>query len=134
MKRRLPWLPPLCRIRSFKFWLGRTAVGQLRQSLRTHQFQPLRGVVAMDLLHIELAHEVDGFLRDNLAGHHDRKAWRIRNDEVGGNQLRTVLQAPVNLRVRKADVFATTGIIGRVKAAPDSPSLVFSPASPRKPS
>src|SRR5438067_846036 len=112
-------LPPLRCIRSFKLRLGRTAVGQLRQSLRTDEFQALRGVITMDLLHIELAHEINGFLRDDLAGHHDWKAGRIRNDESGGDQLRATHQAPIDLGVQKADVFTAMGIIGRVEATPD---------------
>jgi len=36
-----------------------------RQGLRPYEFQAFLGVVAMDFLHIELAHEVDGFLGDD---------------------------------------------------------------------
>src|SRR6185437_7944726 len=62
----------------------RSATANFRQRLRVHELQPLRGVVAMNFLHIELAHEVNRILGDDLPGHHDREAWRIRDDEVGG--------------------------------------------------
>ena len=40
----------------------------------TQQFEPLRGLVAVDLLHIELAHEVDRLDGQHLPGHHDRES------------------------------------------------------------
>src|SRR5438552_18167980 len=39
-------------------------------------------MVAVNLLHIEFAHELDGLSRDNLAGDHDREAGGIGNHEV----------------------------------------------------
>src|ERR1700757_4836600 len=42
----------------------RTAIAESRQRVWTDKLQALLGVVAMNLLHIELAHEVDGFLGD----------------------------------------------------------------------
>ena len=51
------------------------------QRLGLISFRP-KASVAVDFLHIELAHEVDGFLRNHLARHHDRKARRIGNHEV----------------------------------------------------
>ncbi len=67
------------------------ASGLLGQGIGAHQLQSFGGVVAVDLLHIQLAHEVDRFLRDHLARHHDREAGRIRDDEVGGDQFGPVL-------------------------------------------
>src|SRR5258706_12696830 len=69
----------------------RMAVAEFRQSLRAHELQALRGVVAVDFLHIELAHEIDGFLRDDLTGHHDREAGRILNHEIGRNRFAAAL-------------------------------------------
>src|SRR5881396_1361288 len=45
------------------------------------QFQAQGCLVAVDFLHIELAHEVDGLLRNDLARHHDREARGIRDNE-----------------------------------------------------
>src|SRR5712664_4990030 len=78
---------------------ARIAITEFRQSLWPHELQALHGVVAMDFLDIELAHEIDGFLRDDLAGDHDREPGRIWNDEVGGNQLWPALQTSIDLRV-----------------------------------
>src|SRR6478609_5330594 len=69
-----------------------TTVAKSRQGLRAHELQALHGVVAMDLLHIELAHEVDGFLSDDLSWHHDREAGRIRDDKARRDQVGAVLQ------------------------------------------
>src|SRR6478736_2546820 len=41
--------------------------------IRLDQLQSPRFFVTMDLLHIELAHEIDRLLRQHLARHHDRK-------------------------------------------------------------
>src|SRR3954467_7072485 len=71
----------------------RMAIAKLRKSLRTHQLQTLSRVVAVDFLHIELAHEVDGFLGDDLARHHNREARRIRDHETGGDEVGPGLKA-----------------------------------------
>src|SRR5256885_10279289 len=70
----------------------------------------------MDFLHIELAHEVDGFLGDDLPRHHDREARRIRDHEIGRYEIRAALQATVDLGISKANIFAPRGVIGRVEA------------------
>src|SRR5712675_2030454 len=95
---------------------ARMAITEFRQSLWPHELQALHGVVAMDFLDIELAHEIDGFLRDDLARHHDREARRIRDHETGGDEVGPCLQATVDLGVRQADVFASRGVIGRIEA------------------
>src|SRR3954467_4555075 len=84
----------------------RLAIAEFGKCLRSHQLQPLRGVVAMDFLHIELAHEVDGLLGDDLAGHHDRETGRIRNDEACRYQLWSVLQPSVDLDIGEVDELA----------------------------
>src|SRR5579863_10754883 len=95
------------------------AIAELGQCLRTHELQTLHGVVAVDLLHIELAHEVDGLLGDDLAGYHDRKTWRIGNDKTRGDQIGAVLQAAVDLRIAQADIIASSCVVGRKEAAAD---------------
>src|SRR6266481_7089779 len=95
---------------------ARMAITEFRQSLWPHELQPFRGVVAMDFLDIELAHEVDGFLGDDLPRHHDREARRIRDHEIGGDEIRAALQASVDLGISEADIFAARGVIGRVEA------------------
>src|SRR6478672_11610428 len=49
---------------------------------RLDKFQAQGCLVAVDFLHIELAHEVDGLLRNDLARHHDWEAGRIRDHEL----------------------------------------------------
>src|SRR3954451_3738893 len=97
------------------------AVTELCQRFRAHQLQAFPGVVAMDFLDIELAHEIDGFLRDDLTGDHDRKTGRIWNNETGRDQLRPALDTPIDLCVRKADILATFRVVGGVEAASDIP-------------
>src|SRR5256886_16400435 len=88
-----------------RFWLGRLGVTILRvinfakecQARRSRlpyllfgtaklrqpdELQPGGCVVAVDLLHIELAHELNGLSRDNLAGDQDREAGWIGNHEI----------------------------------------------------
>src|SRR4029079_16202242 len=49
---------------------------------------PAQGcLVAVDFLYIELAHEVDGLLRNDLARHHDREARGIRDHEFCRDSL-----------------------------------------------
>src|SRR4051794_30346300 len=62
-----------------------------------------RGLVPVDFLHIELAHEGDRLGRDHLAGDHDGEPGRVRNDEIGGDERRAVLQALVHLRTVQLD-------------------------------
>src|SRR5262245_12181827 len=73
----------------------------------------------MDLLHIELAHEVDRFLCDHLAGHHDREARRIRDDEVRGDEIRTLFQSTVDFWIEKPDIVAMGGIVCCVEPCAD---------------
>src|SRR4051794_30701540 len=68
-------------------WAGGLQVGlrgfaALVQGLRLEQLQPERGVEAMDLLHVQLAHERDRLGVDHLPRHHDREAGRVRDHEV----------------------------------------------------
>src|SRR3954469_18604793 len=94
----------------------RMAIAKLRKSLRTHQLQTLSRVVAVDFLHIELAHEVDGFLGDDLARHHDRETRRIRDHETGGDEVGAVFQTTVDLGIAERDILASRGIICRIEA------------------
>src|ERR1700744_1371528 len=95
---------------SKRCWL--MAIAQFRQSFGPHQLAALHRVVAVDLLHIELAHEVDRLLGHYLSGHHDRETWRVRDDEIRRYQIGPVLQAPVDLRIIEAKIFATRSIVG----------------------
>src|SRR5438045_8438961 len=54
---------------------------------RLDQFQAQGCLVAVDFLHIELAHEVDGLLRNDLARHDDREARGIRDNEFCRDSL-----------------------------------------------
>ena len=70
----------------------------------------------MDFLHIELAHEIDGFLGDDLPRHHDREARRIRDHETGGDEVGAVFQATVDLGIAQRDILASRRVIGRIEA------------------
>src|SRR5437667_352038 len=95
----------LCSDVMLRFWLGRLGVRILRvinfvkeyqaqisllpyflfgsaKLLRFDEFQAQGCLVAVDLLHIEFAHELNGLSGDNLAGDQDREAGGIRNHEV----------------------------------------------------
>src|SRR6195256_4367041 len=96
---------------------ARMAITEFRQCLATHELQAPFGVVAMDFLHSELAHEVDGFLGNDLPRHHDREARRIRDHETGGDEVGTGLQATVDLGIGETEVFATHRVIRRIEAA-----------------
>src|SRR6202035_2328658 len=81
----------------------RPAVAEPCQRLGAHELQAFRGVVAMDFLDIELPHEVDGFLGDDLSWHHDREAGWIRDDEVRRDQVGAALEPAIDLRIVQAD-------------------------------
>ena len=72
-----------------------------RATAGTDQLEPERGVVAVDLLHVELAHELDGVGLDHLSGHHDREARRVGDHEV----------APRPAAVRSASRSSIFGLI-----------------------
>src|SRR5262249_18397164 len=65
------------------------------------------------------AHEVDRLLGDDLPGHHDREAGRIRNDEIGGDEIGAALQPYVNLGIAELDVFAACFVVGGKKTTAD---------------
>ena len=75
-------------------------------------------VIAVNLFHVELAHEGDGICGDDLAGHHDREAGRIRNHKVCRHQLRAFLEPVVNLLARQPDEFAIGVVVAHVKRLP----------------
>src|ERR1700733_834035 len=102
---------------SKRCWL--MAIAQFRQSFGPHQLEALHRVVAMDLLHIELAHEVDRLLGDDLSGHHDGEAWWIGDDEIRRYQIGPVLQAAVDLRIVEAEIFTTRRVVSCKEAGAD---------------
>ena len=99
----------------------------LRQDVSVHELQPLGRVVTVDLLHIELAHEVDRFPCDHLAGDHDRETRRIRNDKVGGDEIRPLFQSTVDFGIGKTDMLTMGSIVGCVESGTDI-ALVGPPA------
>src|SRR3984893_28367 len=86
---------------------ARMAVTEFRQRLGPYELQAFGCVVAMDFLHIELAHEVDGLLGDDLPRHHDRETRRIGDHEIGRDEIRAILQARVDVRIGGADCSRT---------------------------
>src|SRR5215831_9040209 len=68
-----------------------------RQRGRLDELQAQRSLVAVDLLHIQLAHELDDPGADNLPRYHDREAGWIGDDEVGRHQLGAALQPLVDV-------------------------------------
>src|SRR5215469_12322016 len=71
----------------------------------------------MDLLHIELAHEVDGFLRQHLTRDHDRETWRIGYHKTRRYQRRTISRSSINLLVAEPNVLATRRVVCGIEAA-----------------
>src|SRR5215467_4918628 len=70
------------------------------------QLQAVRGVIAVDLLDVELAHEGDGLGRDHLPRHHDGKAGGIRDHEVRRHELGTAPEPIVDLLAGELDELA----------------------------
>src|SRR4026207_1336652 len=54
-----------------------------RQRRRLEQLQPMRGVIAVDFLHVQLAHERDRVGPDDLSWHHAREPRRGGPPEGG---------------------------------------------------
>ena len=86
----------------------------LGQRVGLQELEALPGVVAVDLLHVELAHERDDLLRDDLARHHDREAGRIRDHELRRDQLRALGEPLVDLLALELDVLDVGGVVGHV--------------------
>src|ERR1700722_13811803 len=94
-------------------------VAERRQRLGPHKFEALHRVVAVDLLHIELAHEVDRLLGDDLSGNHNGEAWWIGDDETRRYQIAPVFQAAVDLRIVEAEIFTTRRVVSCKEAGAD---------------
>src|SRR5688572_24525601 len=89
------------------------------QRLRGDQLESLLGVIAVNLLHVELAHEGDRLGGNDLSGDHDREPGRVGNDEVGGDELGTVFQPLVDVGTGQLDDLAVRGVIGHVERVAD---------------
>src|SRR6476659_7724997 len=73
----------------------------------------------MDLLHIELAHEGDDFMADDLAWNHDWKTRRIRDHKICRNQRGSVPETSVHLLAEQLHMLAVCGFVGHEKCLPD---------------
>src|SRR5437773_1132890 len=80
--------------------------------LRLDQFQTQSCLVAVDFLHIELAHEVDGLLRNDLARHYDREARGIRNNEFCRDSL-SAFDHVIDLLAVEPHMRAVLRVIGK---------------------
>src|SRR5205814_7199900 len=74
-------------------------------------FQTRGCVVAVDLLHIEFAHELNGLSCDNLAGDQNREAGWIWNHEVCRDGLAALNQI-VDLLAVQLDMCAVILVVG----------------------
>src|SRR5438270_470075 len=61
------------------------------------QLQSQSSRKSVNLLYVELAHEINSFRGNHLTGHHDREAGRIWNNKVGGDERRSFFKAAINL-------------------------------------
>src|SRR5438270_5367196 len=80
--------------------------------LRFQNLQAGSCVVAVDLLHIEFAHELNGLSRDNLAGNQDREAGGIGNHEACRYRLAALHQV-VDLLAVQLDMCGVILVIGK---------------------
>ena len=99
---------------SYSSACGRGAGLEASASARI-SFKPSARVVAVDLLDVELAHELDRVGLDHLARHHDREAGRVRNHEVRRHERRPLLDAPVDLGALEREVLAPFLAVGHVE-------------------
>src|SRR5690606_41986631 len=60
------------------------------------------GAVAVDLVHVERAHEAEDLAADHLARNEDREPRRIGNDERGRNDRATLVDLPLDRADRKS--------------------------------
>src|SRR3982750_1936081 len=86
--------------------------------MQPDQLEAARGIVTVDLLDIELAHEVDCLAGDHLARHEDWKTGRIGNDEIGRYHSRAIFQPVIDFRARQTNVFTLDCIVRTVEGAP----------------
>src|SRR5688500_10855351 len=87
----------------------RAAIGQRG---RGEQLETLGGAIAVDLLHVELAHEGDRLRRDDLRRDHARKARRVGDHEVCRHELGSVLEPVVDRRARELHELAIGLVVG----------------------
>src|SRR5262245_14501665 len=80
------------------------------------ELEPAAGVEAVDLLHVELAHEADGAHVEHLARHHDRESRRVGDHEARGDQVRSAHEPLVDLLAPERDVLAALLVVRGVEA------------------
>src|SRR4029077_9938544 len=100
---------------------SRHSTGLVPEGLRPDDLDPAGGLVTVDLLHIELAHEGDRLVGDDLAGDHDREARWVRNDKVRRDQRRSLLEPLVHLRAVQFYVIAARFVIRLEERLPHVP-------------
>src|SRR6476659_7007657 len=101
-------------------WLSGSASWRLRcfEERRLQQLQSQGSRKSVDLLHIQLAHEINSFWGNHLAGHHDRKTGRIWNNKVGGDKSRPFFETPVNFLIEKLQMLALLFTVCAKEASP----------------
>ncbi len=91
---------------------------------RLDQFQAQGCLIAVDFLHIELAHEVDGLLRNDLARHHDREARGIRDNEFCRDSL-AAFDHVIDLLAVEPHMRAVLRVIGEEERCAHVPLVCF---------
>src|SRR5438034_3445092 len=94
--------------------------------LRFDEFQARGCVVAVDLLHIEFAHELNGLSCDNLTGNQDREAGGIGNHEVCRYGLAALHQI-VDLLAVQLDICAVIFVVGEKEWCTHVPFVSLTP-------
>src|SRR5215813_1782812 len=82
------------------------------------ELEPAARVEAVDLLHVELAHEADGPGVEDLARHHDREPRRVGDHEARRDQVRSTHEPLVDLLAPERDVLTAVLVVRGVEAGP----------------
>src|SRR5690242_5785415 len=98
--------------RAFWFFKGTVATAQ---SLKIRWLEELQAECrreAVNLFHVQFAHEIDRFSIDQLAGNHNGESRGVGNHEVSGDQIGTFLEATIDFRTGELYVLALFFSIG----------------------